>query len=193
MSKLDSLRLRFSNHHIPTLLQLPTHTTLHQLIPRGISGPLNERFLSIQVTPTNTFQRMKPDPFNSKLHDRTLIAIHSTPRPPKAHPVVVHESPKNNADFAVPMLEFPLHGDRFAELVLPTREVQDAIPDELLQFWDCKRRSRVNIVEEVLKRRLVRFPVFGQDGGVDDEHVRALGEVVAPPGAQDSFAEFAHR
>ena len=193
ISKLDSLRLRFANHHIPTLLQLPTHAPLDKLIPGCISGPLDERFISIQITPTHALQRMKPDTFNSKLHDCALVAIHRTPRPPKAHPIIMHKRPEHNANFAVPMLEFLLHSDRFAELVLPTREVQDAVADELLHFWEGKRRPRMNIVEKVLQRGLVRFPVFGQDGGVDDEHVRALGEVVAPSGAQDAFAEFAHR
>lgn len=185
-------RLRFLDHDVAGILELPTNATLNKILPPRIGGSFNERLVSVKIASSQRFQSLEPHAADCILHNRSLIAINSTTNAPKPHPIIMHKRCQERIDTPIAMLVGLADGERFRQLVLPASHVEDQVAGKLLQLGRRHGRLRVDAVQEVQQSRVVRLHVPGQDARVDDEHVGALGEEVTAVRAYYRFTQLAH-
>lgn len=75
---------------------------------------------------------------------------------------------------------------------LAASQVEHVVAGKLVELGACHGGVGVDVVEEIAQGGQIRLPGLGQDGGVYDEDVGALSEVIGAVGSYDGLAELAH-
>ena len=99
---------------------------------------------------------------------------------------------EDGVDAAIAVVVVGARGVRAGEVGLAAGEVEDEVAGEFVEVRAGEWVVAVDVVEEVEEGRVVGFHVGGEQAGVDDEDVGALGKGVVAAGGDDGFAELAH-
>ena len=177
----SSLGLRLPNDYVAICLWLPSDAQLGQLMPFRSRTPLDIWLVRDQVPSSKAFECMRAHLLLSKLHQSTLVAVDCALDAPESWPVMSNERFQDGGCAPIAVLERELHPVCLGMLALPTREIQQEVPDKVSQLERGERRLLVDHVQEMTERGLVGLPLPSENAGLDDEHVGPLREGVASP------------